>query len=185
MKHRIFIAVNLPEKVKKSLEEIQERNSALPAGWVKRDNLHITLVFLGYVDDGDLLEIFEKASGVASQNSGFSVRLNQVVYGPPKKDPPRMVWVRGEKSKDLGKIQKELEESLSGTRQQESREFSPHITLARIKTWQWKGMEPEERPQVEEEIGLEFEVNSIEVMESYLKRGGPKYEVLESFPLKD
>jgi 2'-5' RNA ligase len=184
MKHRIFIAVNLPESVKKSLGKIQEKNAILPARWTKKENLHITLVFLGYVADEDLMEICEKVSKVASENESFSVRLDKTLYGPPKKTPPRMVWVKGERSKELGKIQRDLEESLSGVRQPEGREFAPHITLARIKTWQWKEMEPEERPQVEEDLNLEFEVDSIEVMESYLRREGPRYEILESYQLK-
>ncbi len=53
-----------------------------------------------------------------------------------------------------------------------------------MKTWQWKQIEPEERPDVAEEINLNFEVDSIEVMESVLKRGGPEYTVLESYPLQ-
>jgi 2'-5' RNA ligase len=186
MKHRIFIAVNLPKEIRKGLERIQEKNSALPAKWTRADNLHITLSFLGDVADEDILEVCSKVSKVASDNKSFSVKLNKVVYGPPRKMPPRMVWAEGEKSKELGKVQKELEESLSGLAQQEeNRGFSPHITLARIKTWQWKEINPEERPEIEEDLNLGFEVNSIEVMESYLKMGGPRYEILESYQLKE
>ena len=65
----------------------------------------------------------------------------------------------------------------------EKREFSPHITLARIKTWQWREIEPEERPEIEREIDLNFEVNSIEVMESAIKRTGAEYNILESIKL--
>ena len=59
-----------------------------------------------------------------------------------------------------------------------------HITLGRIKAWEFRKIEPEERPIVDEEINLTFEVNSIEVMDSQLKKGGPTYTILESFPLK-
>ncbi|MDP2664070.1 MAG: hypothetical protein Q8P08_01380 [bacterium] len=76
-----------------------------------------------------------------------------------------MVWVVGEKVKEFN--------------------LSPHVTLGRLKTWQWRQMEPEERPEVSEEIDLSFEVNSIEVMESQLKRFGPEYTVLESFRLAE
>lgn len=65
----------------------------------------------------------------------------------------------------------------------ENRAFSPHITLSRIRTWQWRQMEPEERPEVNKDISLSFEVNSIEVMESQLKRGGSEYTILESAQL--
>ncbi len=75
-----------------------------------------------------------------------------------------MIWVVGEKIEELN--------------------FSPHITLGRIRTWEFRRIEPEERPEVNEEINLNFEVNSIEVMESTLKRGGAEYTILESCPLK-
>ncbi|MFH1582673.1 MAG: RNA 2',3'-cyclic phosphodiesterase [bacterium] len=185
MKHRIFIAVNLTEGVKKRLSDIQEKYPELPIRWTKTDNLHITLVFLGDVADENLMEVCNKVSEVASKNKTLSLKLNKVIYGPPKKVPPRMVWIEGEKSIELGKIQKELEEALSGYSQKgENKGYAPHITLGRIKTWQWKQIEPEERPEIGEELNLQFEVSSIEIMESYLKRGGPKYEVLESYPLE-
>ena len=186
MKHRLFVAANLPPEIKNRLLYTKDNNLELPAKWTKKENLHITLVFLGDVADEDLLDVFKKVSKVVESNKSFSIKLNRILYGPTNKLPPRMVWVEGEKSNELGKIQKELEESLSGLYQkQENRGFTPHITLARIKTWEWKQINPEERPNIEEELNLDFEVNSIEVMESYLKRGGSQYEILESYQLKE
>ena len=76
-----------------------------------------------------------------------------------------MVWVSGEKIAELN--------------------LNPHITLGRIKLWEFRQIEPEERPDVSREIDLVFEVNSIEVMESQLKRIGPDYTILKSCPLKN
>ena len=191
MKHRIFIAINLPEDAKKKLVEYQDKWPDLPVRWTKKENLHITLIFLGYLSDEELLDVIETTKKTADNNSVFSINLNKVCYGPPKKMPPRMVWVTGEKSKELGKLQSDLENSLLSSAAlvkeglSENRPHSPHITLGRIKTWEWRQMEVEERPEVNEEISLTFEVNSIEVMESQLRRGGPNYTVLESFQLKE
>ena len=63
--------------------------------------------------------------------------------------------------------------------------FSPHITLARIKRWEWNKIDPEEKPEVNESIDFTFTVESIEVMESVLKKGAPEYTVIESYNLKD
>jgi len=57
------------------------------------------------------------------------------------------------------------------------------MTLGRIRQWQFKRIEKEEIPSLGE-INLKFRVNSIEVMESELKRSGPDYTILKSFPLK-
>ena len=94
-----------------------------------------------------------------------------------------MVWVEGEKSSEFVKLKQDLEKELTNIRS-ENREFRPHITLGRIKGWAFRRIEPEERPLVEEDISLTFEVNSIEVVESELKRGGPEYTILESCDLK-
>ncbi len=59
-----------------------------------------------------------------------------------------------------------------------------HITLARIQEWEWKKIEPEERPEVNENIDFIFTVESIEVMESVFKKGGSKYTIIESHNLK-
>jgi 2'-5' RNA ligase len=188
MNHRIFIAVNLPDEVRKQLSGYQDKWPDLPISWTKKYNLHITLAFLGYVSDEDIMDVCKTVERVSSKNKAFSVNLNRISYGPPKKIPPRMVWAEGEESESLGKIQKELEDalfknSIKGLKL-EKRKFTPHITLGRMKTWQWQKLEPEERPEVNEEMNLEFDIDSIEVMESFLKRGGPEYTILESYPLK-
>ncbi len=99
-----------------------------------------------------------------------------------------MVWVEGEKSQEFTFLRDDLEKSLMTSEgvhfSPENRAFSPHITLGRIRTWEWRQIEPEERPRVNVETNLSFDVNSIEVMESELKRGGAEYAVLESVPLK-
>lgn len=188
MRHRTFIAINLPEEIKRKLSEYQGKWPELPIRWTKEENLHITLIFLGYLSDEELLEICKITKEVASRNQSFSINLNKICYGPPKKMPPRMIWVNGEKSREFTTLKDDIEKSL-GTSERvsfspEKRVFSPHITLGRIRAWEFRQIEPEERPEVDEDIDLSFEVNSIEAMESQLKRGGPNYAVLESAPLK-
>ncbi|MFH1509903.1 MAG: RNA 2',3'-cyclic phosphodiesterase [Candidatus Nealsonbacteria bacterium] len=185
MKHRIFIAINLPKEVKKRLTYIQERYLDFPIKWTRKENLHITLVFLGEIIDEDLIEICNKISEAVLKNKTFSIDLNKVVYGPPKKLPPKMIWVTGEQNISLGKLQKDLEESLLGYSQEENRGYAPHITLGKINAWRWKQIEPEERPNIEEDLNLNFDVTSIEIMESRLRTGGPEYEVLESYQLEE
>lgn len=188
MKHRIFIAINFPENIKKKLADYQGKWPELPIRWTKKDNLHITLIFLGYLSDEEIVEICNITKEVASKNSSFPINLKKILYGPPKKMPPRMVWAEGEKSEKLGKLQKDLENSLLTSSikevETESRPYTSHITLGRIKAWEFRQIEPEERPEVNEEINLSFEVNSIEVMESQLQREGPRYTILELCPLK-
>lgn len=171
MRHRVFIAINLPEDVKKELVNYQYKWPELPCRWTKPDNIHITLEFLGYVSDDELLKVLQNAKDIASKHESFTVVLNKICYGPPGKIPPRMIWAiaapqSGASLAPLGRGE------------------NFHITLGRIKTWEFKAIDPEERPEINEDINLSFEVNSIELVESQLKRGGPNYTILESCPLK-
>jgi len=181
MKRRIFIAINLPEDIKGELGVHQDKIELLfeppsPIRWTKKENLHITWEFLGDLSEDELMKACQDTEDLASKHKPFTIALNKICYGPPKKMPPRMIWVtaafekaslaqngRGEKNKEFS--------------------FTPHITLGRIKMWEFRQIEPEARPQVDENINLTFEVDSIEVMESVLKRGGPTYTILESCPL--
>ncbi len=187
MRHRIFIAVNLPENLKSELARYRSKWPDLPAKWTKPENIHITLEFLGYVPEQEIPEICKAAEEAARNQKAFSLKIVKISYGPPKKMPPRMVWAIGEKSTELSYLKESLQNNLQGSRigySPEKRSFSPHITLARIRTWEWRRLEIEERPPVEENLDLEFDVDSLEIMESKLKKGGAEYQVLESCRLK-
>ncbi|MEA3293091.1 MAG: RNA 2',3'-cyclic phosphodiesterase [Patescibacteria group bacterium] len=201
MIHRTFIAINLPEKIKQKLssfqKDIDEKFDWLGQeisvnkiiNWTKKDNLHITLAFLGNITDNEILDISKSVKNISFKNKQFFINLNKICYGPIGKIPPRMVWVKGEESKSLSFLKNCLEKKLFNAKTLKNYStnnlFSPHITLGRIMAWNWKRIDIEERPEIEEDISLKFEINSIEVMESQLSRGGPKYTILESVPLLD
>lgn len=190
MRRRIFIAINLPEEIKKQLIDYQNKWLDLPCRWTKKENLHITLFFLGYLTDQELVEVLKIAKEVTQRIQPFSIDLIKICYGPPhQKKPPRMVWAMGENSEELGKLRKDLETfllssvALAKEDINEKRGYTSHITLGRIKQWEFKRIDPKERPVVDVDISLSFEVNSIEVMESQLKPRGSEYTILESLPL--
>lgn len=181
---RVFIAINLPESVKKRLGEFQEKYDYLPVRWTKEPSLHLTLIFIGYVSDEQMLEVCRAARQVASGFTPFFINFKRIILGPPGK-PPRMIWLEGEVSKELSELKNQLEEGLlncnSGFNHQEKRLLRPHITLARIKMEQWRQMES--KPVIEENFEAQVPVASIEVMESDLKYDGAEYAVLESCEL--
>jgi RNA 2',3'-cyclic 3'-phosphodiesterase len=193
-KHRIFIAINLSENIRNKLAGYREKYPELPARWTRSENLHITMAFIGQTSDEGLAETCEIVKKVAEKHQPFLVSINKICYGPKDSSvyaeeikPPRMIWAIGEKSKEFSAIRKDLDDLLLGSEEirfsADGKEFSPHITLARIRAWEWVKIEPEERPQINEDVDINFSVDSIEVMESQLKRGGPNYEIIESFPL--
>jgi len=184
--HRIFIAINLPPEVKRFLSGYKKKWPGLPARWTTEKNLHITLVFLGYLTDWALGEICIVTKEVVKNHYPFNINLNKISYGPFGKIPPPMIWAGGDKSKELSSLKKDLEESFLEKINfaPENMKFKPHITLARINPSQWRQIEPEERPYIDKNIGLNFTVESIEVTESVLRRTDPEYSIIESHNLK-
>jgi 2'-5' RNA ligase len=185
-RHRIFVAINLPEEIKKELAKYEEKWPELPAKWVAKDNLHITLEFLGHLTDLQLAEVCSVVAEVAKNHKQFSINLTNILYGPLKKMPPKMIWAQGEKIEELTDLRNDMEEYLleKVNFRPEGRGFVPHITLARISEFLFRQIEPEERPEVEENLDLTFYVESIEVMESELTRQGPRYTIIESHELR-
>lgn len=184
-RHRIFIAIKLPEDIKRGLSKYQEKWAELPAKWTAKDNLHITLEFLGDLTDEELGDVCRVVAEVAKRHKIFSINLNKILYGPPQKMPPRMVWVEGEKSDELADLKEDLQECLLEEIKfrPDGQGFTPHITLARISEWAFRQIEPEERPEINEDIDLTFTAESIDIMESELKKRGPVYTILESHQL--
>ena len=185
-RHRVFIAINPPNDVKEKLYSYSRQWPELPAKWTAKDNLHITLEFLGNLTDEEIGNVCPIVKDVAERHNSFSLEIKQVMYGPSDKIPPKMIWAEGDKSAELAELKEDLEKSLTEKIHfaPDNRTFAPHITLARINAWEWKSIEPEDQPEIKEDIDLLFTVESIEVMESELKREGPVYTILESHQLK-
>jgi 2'-5' RNA ligase len=187
-KKRLFIAINLPEQIKKrlfdwelkleqeyGLGEFRGRN----VNWVIKNNLHITLIFIGYATDEETYEIAKKMKEVAKKHQSFFINLESIVLGPMGK-PSRMFWVEGEKSQELADLQNDLESvlSVSSGYGKEIRAFKPHITLARFKSSE-VARRIKEQGIVDKKINYQVPVDSIELMQSTLGRFGPEYTILE------
>ncbi len=195
MRRRIFIAINLSESVKKRLFDFKEKWDNLPVRWTKKDSLHLTLVFIGYVSDDEMFDVCRLVREIAREHEPADLEFEKILYGPPSKpsafakasaDKPRMIWLKGKPSKEVAGLKADLEKSLMslerlGSFKIETRPFSPHITLARIKMGQWHDMP--ELPKIEQDFKAVVPVESIEVMESDLKSDGAEYVILESCPL--
>lgn len=175
MKRRLFIAINLPENIKNKLIGYQRKWADLPVRWTPKANLHITLVFIGYVGDDEMYEICNIAKEIARRHNSFNINLEKIVLGPPNRFP-RMFWVEGKKSEEMAKLKNDFEDSLL-----RARAYRPHITLGRIKTGQWRELSPQ--PEIDEKFDFSFPVETIEVMQSNLQRTGSEYTVLESVAL--
>jgi 2'-5' RNA ligase len=195
VKKRIFIAINFSDKIKNKLAEYQQKIEqkfayscdSCPIKWTKKNNLHITLLFLGLVDDVEIPDLFKVVEKAISDIEIFDLNIEKLSYGPIGKENPKMVWANIEKNDALIELQNMIQRNIidMGYNAEIDKKFTPHITIGRITQWQFRRIELEEVPEIEEPIGIGFSVQSIELMESFMNRGSSEYCVLKSISLKE
>jgi len=127
---RLFIAIDIPDEIKTALTQFTRE---LPAArWVTADQLHLTLRFIGEADPQAFAAIKGALSGI--QFLPFQLVLQGAGHFPPGKHP-RVLWVGMGENQRLTQLYQDLGLALLEVGiPPEERPFSPHLTLARLKT---------------------------------------------------
>jgi 2'-5' RNA ligase len=133
---RTFIALDLSEAARAALRgELRRLAQALPdVRFVDPASLHLTLAFLGELDDETLAAVIALAGEVARHAAPFELALAGLgVFGPPA--APRVIWAGvGGETRPLLALQRRLAAALEAEGfPHEQRPFAPHLTLARLK----------------------------------------------------
>ncbi len=188
---RAFVAIELSPELKEALSAIQEALRAQlrdgGVGWVRPEGVHLTLKFLGEVAQDRIPEIAAGIEAAARDAHPFTVYL-EGLGGFPNLRTPRVVWVGvQEPSGTLAQIQTRIETELESVGfPGESRPFSPHLTLGRVRG---RGSEPRRRlGRVLEASALtpkgEMEIETISLMRSQLRPDGARYSRLAATTLE-
>lgn len=187
---RAFIAVELPEAVKRAIGALQKKLAVEPAGgikWVVPGSVHLTLKFLGWVAPERIDEV--KAAVARSVEPFAPFELGVVGVGAfPNLKRLNVVWcgLTGD-LESLEQLQRVIEEQVSPLGfPTEKRAFSPHLTLARLRD----EVAPEARRALAEKLaatkyepGLAIPVASVSLMQSRLLPDGAVYRRLGESPL--
>lgn len=187
---RAFIAVELPKEIGQKLallqEELKKQNADVK--WVEAKNIHLTLKFLGEIEDEIVDSLYEIMQEVAKDKKAFSLRICSM-GAFPKTEAPRVIWVgidRGDK--EIKEIAKELEEKIYKIGvAKEKRDFSSHITIARVRSSLNRIKLIEALKVLKSKMcenNLEFTVNKITLLKSTLTPKGPIYEALKEIIFK-
>lgn len=184
---RAFIAISLPEEIQLALAGLQDRLKEAHADvkWVESRNIHLTLKFLGEIDDRQLVKIMEILEGVAGQRQYFPINIFSIgAY--PKIDSPRVIWVGIDKGDgEIKELAKALEEKIAAEGiPKEVRPFSSHITIGRVRSGMNKNSLVQKLTIAEIPGGLGFAVRKIVLFKSTLTPKGPAYEILKETSLK-
>ncbi len=188
---RIFIAVNIPDNLKKSISKLVDRiridNDFIR--WIPPGNIHLTLKFLGEVAPSLLREIEGILERTTSGYSAFDLTVEDA-GAFPHLGKPRVVWLGIRGGEVLQAIHSDLNRELAGLGfEMESRPFRPHLTIGRARSSRrGRGTRLESIEDRFDDVHVEvvtFRVTSIELMESFLEPSGAVYQERFSAPLRE
>jgi 2'-5' RNA ligase len=188
---RAFIAIELSPGIQSQLDEIQKqlRNQINDHAihWVRSQNIHLTLKFLGDVSITNLDDLKNILADEAIKHEPFEITIGNL-GAFPNNNHPRVIWVGVQAPLNLNSLQHNLElqlEKLGFAR--EERSFSPHLTLGRIT----RNITDFERHSVTEVLNATrigflgaVRVNAIHLFKSDLLPSGAVYSRLYTTNLK-
>lgn len=190
-KFRLFVALPVPLEIKNALAETQkELRKLLPgssASWTHPDRMHLTLRFLGDVEPARV-EVLPSSLFAAVENFGPIELAAERLGCFPDVRHPRVVWARvWDRAEQLAELQRRIISATAAfTREPEEKQFTGHITLARIRQTK--------RPQAEAIAAFvqgaadrrfgAWTAVKVELVRSELSSSGSHYTCLAAFPLR-
>lgn len=187
---RTFIAIDLPQAVKDNISRMQSRlkRSGADVSWVSPANMHLTLKFLGDIDETAAKAVSGAIRDIAAGTGDFSMQLGSIGAFPGPQSP-RIIWIGLTKGHEQAKaiaaqIESRIEQYGIG---RDTRPFASHITIGRVRS-------KKNICQLIDGIGAadtnrdaateEFKAGKITFFKSTLTPQGPVYEKLQETSLK-
>ena len=191
MSLRCFIAIELDSFIRDNLlalgKQLQTELWGYDKGikWVKAENLHLTVKFLGDIDDNKIISVCQACDEAVKDLSIFDIEVDNAGYFPPKASA-RVIWAGITQGADkLTELFSSIEDKLEGLGfDRENKPFSPHITLARIKNSEngRKAASIIDNLQTHP-FGIQ-PVDAITLFSSNMSANGPVYDVVHRAELK-
>ncbi len=179
---RTFLGIDVGADIRAQLVTLQEELTGAEAevNWVEPENMHITLLFLGEVDQRETIDICRAAQKAVAAMPPFVLSIEGVGCFPNARRP-RTLWVGvGKGADEVCAVHDAIEKPLleMGNYRRETRKYTPHVTLGRV-----KGDQP--RDTLAKTLGTqqtwragEVVVSEVQVMKSDLTSDGPTYTVM-------
>lgn len=181
---RTFTSIELSYELKQALSKIIDvcKQTQADVKWVKPENIHITLKFLGGITEEQIELVKKQLSNIAMAINSFYMELRGAGTFPEKRIP-RIIWIGIDKGKeDLIKCVDLIEKSLCKIGfKKEDRIFTPHITIGRVRS-------PKNVPLLKNKLN-EYEnisfgnclAKEMTLMKSELSREGSTYTAIAKF----
>ncbi|MEK6680597.1 MAG: RNA 2',3'-cyclic phosphodiesterase [Nitrospirota bacterium] len=181
---RSFIAIEIPDELKNDVLEIQKRFKAVSAdaSWTRTDGIHLTLKFLGNVEEKKIEDIKRILEEIARGTQRIKIKIGGVGAFPNQK-MPRVLWI-GIRNEDgaLEGLYKRIDAELSEMGfEKEDRDFKPHLTLGRMRSQKGReGIIKLLEESKDKELGV-FIASDMRLVKSELQPQGAVYTELGRF----
>ena len=185
---RSFLAFELPVEIRENIRAVSKelRKIALPVRWVKVDNIHLTILFLGSVDEDTIGDIKEKVNVAVKGFSSVKTKLGSIGAFPHWRKP-RVIWIglNGDIER-LSHLRDDLQEKLNVIGfMPEKRPFRPHLTLGRFKGPINRDEDIQWICDRYRDINSDlYQLNELILYRSDLKPDGPVYTKMATWPLR-
>ena len=185
---RTFIAIPLGDEVSREAVRLIQRLKHPSDGikWVPTDNLHLTLKFLGEVENTDIPRVCDVLGDACDEANPFELHFFGTGAFPTLQRPRVLYAGVQDDSGTLTDIVNALEHGLADLGfKPESRDYTPHLTLGRTKGGRGRASdEVIARMQAEEHLDIGSMVaDSVQVIASFLDKHGPTYQVMGTVEL--
>lgn len=181
---RAFLALDLPDEVKERIMKVEEDvlKSGADVKLVDYENLHVTLKFLGDVDSAKMEEVNKVMDGIKEKRFQLEAKGTGVF---PNSRSVRVLWVGvGKGGENVRAIYEKLDEGLANIGFKRELEFTPHITIGRVRSGRNKQLLLE---AMERNASKSFGIAKIEkvvLKKSVLMTTGPLYSNLREIDLE-
>lgn len=179
---RLFVAIEIPHEIRDPLMTFlnEVRSTAPKAKWVRAENLHVTLKFLGETDPAKLWAVQNALSSIHGKDP-VTLEFRGLGFFPNERRP-RVFWVGMQASGNLKTLAEGIDREMHRLGfPLENRLFTPHLTLARFEP---PGLAPQLGAAVQNNVARQFgslTAREFYLIESRLKRTGAEYTTVQSF----
>lgn len=177
---RLFIAVPVNEKNKLKIQEkVNPLKERYPLSWVRLENYHITLQFLGEVKPEDVEKIDSLLSEIGVSEPPFDLTLSSLDFFPSN-TKHRAIIVSIKHNQEIMRLADAVREKMRYVDFVPDKVFNVHLTVARIK----ENQRNQKFTLMDNKIDSVLSVQSFSLIESILKKEGPVYTDINSYTLR-
>ncbi len=188
-KVRAFVAITIDKKIKDTVNELQNtlKKSNADVKWVEPKNLHLTLQFLGNIDEERLPEYYRAIDDSVSNISPFKISFAGLGVFPGS-GKPRVLWIGiKEGKKQYIRLHEELSSTLGQAlllnyKDHKKDKISPHLTMGRVRSKEGQDRLLTAFKKNQSFYGGEMKVEELHLIKSTLTSTGPLYITLKTFP---